>query len=467
MKHCLLWVGLVVLAVANVSSGQTISNTEDMEVFETKYYTIYTDLGYDVGKEAELRMTALFEEYRDRSKGYSGGIRNKLPFYLCGTMESYRAMGGRPGSVGFFNWDQGILVALADPDDVDYFDLWSTVQHEAFHQFAYYVISKDMPIWLNEGMAGYFQRTQWTGDAFVGNVVTPYDYHWVRKIIDDRDLKSFGEMIRMSRNQWNQEFTYNNYIQVWSMLYFMLSLEDDTYRDGLGKYLNDIDKGLNSEDSFLARVSDDFVELKDEYVEWWNGHEANPGKYKDYEIIVSTLTSFLGRAWSQRQYFDTAEEFFEAAREEDGLKYHRTQWLPPQLLAQALNPPELFTVQQEQVDQIFSAPRTEWKDIYDRLREEAKASAPDAEDLGEWILTRNGRNASLELVLEDGTTLTGTFRVVGGKVSGVEVEIDIAEQADAASQDADEPTDEADSTTTQEPSPRVLTPVTLPVQPAN
>ncbi len=428
MKHYLLWVGLIVLAVTGISQGQIISDTEDMDEFDTKYYTIHTDMGYDIGKEAELRMTALFEEYRSRLKGYSGSIREKMPFYLCGTMEGYEALGGRRGSVGFFNWRQGILVALGDPDEVDYDDLWSTVQHEAFHQFAYYVISEDIPIWLNEGIASYFQRMQWTGDGFIRNIVSPYDYKWVQKIIADDDLKSFRAMVAMSSTQWSREFTYNNYIQAWSMLYFMLSLEDDSYRSGLVKYLNDIDRGLDSEESFQARVSDDYAGLKEEYIEWWTGHEANPGKYKDYEIIVSTLTSFLGRAWSQRQYFDSAEEFFEAAREEDELEHHRTQWLPPQLLAQALNPPELFSVQQDQVEEIFSAPRSEWKDIYDRLREEAKASAPDAEDLGEWTLTRNGRNAELELVLEDGTTLTGTFRVVSGKVSRVNVELVIAEQ---------------------------------------
>ncbi len=422
MKQYWLWIGLIVLVGGNMARGQIISDTGGMEVFDTEYYTIYTDMGYEIGKEAELRMTALFEEYRRRMAGFRGGINERMPFYICGTLEGYCALGGRRGSAGFFNWDEGILVALGDPNEVDYDDLWSTVQHEAFHQFAYYVISDDMPIWLNEAMAEYFERTIWTGDGFVTDVVSPYDYHWVLQMITEQDVRSFQAMVCLTPEQWNSEFTHTNYIQAWSMLYFFLSAQNGRYRSGLGRHINDIDQGRDSARSFEARVGDDYDALRDEYVDWWMSHETNPGQYKDYEAIVATLTSFLGRAAAQRQYFDSAEEFFTAARNDD-LECHRNHWLPPQLLDQALNPPALFDTQQNQIDQIFSAPPEARRAIYDRLRDQARTNPPRAEDLGQWTLTRRGRNATLTLTLDDGAVLEGSFRVTSGRVSRVEVEI--------------------------------------------
>ena len=99
------------------------------------------------------------------------------------------------------------------------------------------------------------------------------------------------------------------------------------------------------------------------------------------QTIASTLTSFFARAFSQRQYFDTIEQFF-AAAEAGRLKAHQQDWLPPSLLHDAL------TV---------------------------------APQVGEWSLGRKPGQRLLLCRTNAGTLLEGSFKIESGRVQSVTV----------------------------------------------
>src|SRR5436190_20491182 len=66
----------------------------DLRVYETKYYTIHTDLSEDDARECAIRMTKMAEEYRDRTRDFAGAVRSRLPFYLYRNQIDYLAAGG-------------------------------------------------------------------------------------------------------------------------------------------------------------------------------------------------------------------------------------------------------------------------------------------------------------------------------------------------------------------------------------
>ena len=76
------------------------ASAADLKQYETRYYTIYTDLAPDVEREAAARMTRMAEEYHDRTRSFAGVIRHKFPFYLFRNEADYHAAGGMPGSAG-------------------------------------------------------------------------------------------------------------------------------------------------------------------------------------------------------------------------------------------------------------------------------------------------------------------------------------------------------------------------------
>ena len=50
-------------------------------------------------------------------------------------------------------------------------ELWRVLAHEGFHQFIGYELGQQIPIWLNEGMAQYFETCYIIGsDFYVGQI---------------------------------------------------------------------------------------------------------------------------------------------------------------------------------------------------------------------------------------------------------------------------------------------------------
>ena len=133
-----------------------------LPVYQSPYYVVHTDVEVDDAREAAIRMTKMFDEYRNRTKGFSGQIRQKLPFYLFKSADEYHAAGGPPDTGGVFTGDALLAYVRGSHPDAG---TWHVVQHEGFHQFAAAVIGGDMPVWVNEGMAEYFGEGVFTGDS--------------------------------------------------------------------------------------------------------------------------------------------------------------------------------------------------------------------------------------------------------------------------------------------------------------
>src|SRR3954449_9746637 len=54
----------------------------ELPTYDTRYYTVHTDVSPDEAREAAVRMTTMAEEYSRRTKDFSGAVRSKFPFYL-------------------------------------------------------------------------------------------------------------------------------------------------------------------------------------------------------------------------------------------------------------------------------------------------------------------------------------------------------------------------------------------------
>src|SRR6266498_3222907 len=62
-----------------------------MQAYQSPYYDLYSDLEPERVQEAILRMTRMAEEYHERTKEFSGVIRQKFPFYLFKDVADYYA----------------------------------------------------------------------------------------------------------------------------------------------------------------------------------------------------------------------------------------------------------------------------------------------------------------------------------------------------------------------------------------
>jgi len=355
---------------------------ENFRSYPSKYYTIHTDLDAETVKEARLRLTLMFEEYRARTQGIGEAVKEKMPFYLFKNPADYLAQGGPPGTAGVYMPGRKRLMAIAG-DRVSE-QTWHTIQHEGFHQFLDAALEGEVPIWANEGLAEYFGEAIFTGDNVVIGVIPPQRLARVRRSIDEGRFASLSKMMTLSHEVWNAQMKGENYDQAWSMVHFLAHGDGGRYQQAFNGFLRAVARREPWQDAWRANFGTDVAAFEKRWKDYWLNLSPNPTADRYARATVATLTSFLARATSQRQQLETAEEFFKLARE-GALKQNAEDWLPPALLADAL---------------------------------------AGADTLGTWeVQSKSSTSRKLVLTMKDGTTLTGTFRVSGNRVKDVDVAV--------------------------------------------
>ncbi len=374
---------LVILRCAAPADGAD-AEKRPVRTYESAYYIIHSDLDRDKILEAHARMTAVAREYHRRTRGFAGKIRKKMPFYLFRRREDYIRNGGVPGSAGLFSvWGgRAKLMAYAGNSRV-----WHTVQHEAFHQFAYYVIRGKIPIWVNEGLAEYFGSGLWTGDGLVTGIIPPARLRRIKRLIKSNQMLPFARMLRMNSRQWSASLNLRNYDQAWSMCHFLIHANDGKYSGAFSSFISDISRGRPAEHAFAARFGKDIEAFQKRYSAWWRNLPEHPTANLYTEASVHALTSYLARGQVLQRKFTDAKAFFRAARDGklqvDPRRMPRL-WLPDSLLEKTLK----------------------------------KAGV-----LGDWSLETGKRRKTLVLKQADGAVFRGTYRLHGVKSPTTRVEV--------------------------------------------
>jgi len=131
-----------------------------------------------------------------------------------------------------------------------------TLQHEAFHQFAYKALGLKMPIWLNEGMAQLFEEAIWTGNGFLMNQVPPRRIRQLQSDIENNNLLSFRVLIHMSPEKWSANLSGNpdvgstQYNQAWAIVHYMAYGDNGKNGAKLVTLLKSLEKGQDPEEAF-------------------------------------------------------------------------------------------------------------------------------------------------------------------------------------------------------------------------
>jgi hypothetical protein len=300
-----------------------------LRTYETPYYYLHTDLPESDAREAMIRTTRMFEAYRSRTAElFKGQINQKLPFYLFSKKEDYYTAGGMPGTAGVFDGSKLMAMAIRNRSGTVGIGTWHTVQHEGFHQFVAYVIQGQIPIWVNEGLAEYFGEALFTGDGMETGVIPDGRRQRVRREIQDGKLKSIKEMMLLSHEAWNAEISMTNYDQAWSMVQFLAAGDNGKYREAFAHFLQLVSRGRGWTDAWLASFgSADGFEQR--WKDYWVNLPEDPTLDLYAQADVATLTSFMGRAYTQKQTFDDFKELL--GTDAKSMKANPIDWLPPEL----------------------------------------------------------------------------------------------------------------------------------------
>ncbi len=140
-------------------------------------YTIVTNMGYEMGHAMSTAMEQMGQFYREvfRYRERGGTMRRcVISVYAQRTEFDTHEPGISPSVGGFFAPLEN-RVATYDQRTVGRTlpDLWSTLFHEASHQFTSAVTKNLTPGWLNEGTASYFEGARLRSNGRVETNLVP------------------------------------------------------------------------------------------------------------------------------------------------------------------------------------------------------------------------------------------------------------------------------------------------------
>jgi hypothetical protein len=332
LAHCkIVTLALSLITLIPLPARAENGGKVSMPSYETRYYTIYTDLPPQRVREAELRTNKMVELYQERTKDFSGSIHQRLPFYLFTKEQDYLDAGGIEGSSGVFDNSSQVLMAVAVEKSSE---TWYTVQHEGFHQFAHAVIGGELPVWVNEGLAEYFGESIFTGEGYVPGIIPDWRLRRIKMNFTANRFRPIEEMMNLAHRDWNDELSVVNYDQAWSMVHFLAHAENGKYQSAFIGFMRDVGNHQPADKSWENNFgSAEGFELK--WKAYWQA--MKPGSTTDAyaRATLQTLAAALGRAQAKKLHYDSLEAM-EKAITTGAIKFEDQQYLPTSVLEVAL-----------------------------------------------------------------------------------------------------------------------------------
>jgi hypothetical protein len=246
----------------------------------TRHYRIHTDLDFDLANDLAHRLDAMHDAYSWRLRLFTrdGQEIPRFEVYLYRNQKDYLALTGNrmKHTGGVFMSGRNLLASFLQYQGRD--TLRRTLQHEAFHQFAHSVISPNVPVWLNEGLAQVFEEAVWNGDNFSLEQIPPRRIRQLRQDLGAKRLVKFDTLMALSPTEWARRLEGDHmlgatqYNQAWAMVHFLINAKDEKgafrYRQRLLKMLELLHEGQHADAAFRAAFGRNLEGFEKRFVEY-------------------------------------------------------------------------------------------------------------------------------------------------------------------------------------------------------
>lgn len=302
------WMMAAVLALLLVIAALAPTHAQAEEInlqrLTSRFYTIFTNLPTEEARALGQHMDIVFGEYQRRftSAGFTSRDDSPMPLYLFRRRSDYHSFLAshnvnstntdgmffvRISGQGLVTWTQGRSRAQVQ----------AVLQHEGFHQFAHRYIGSELPIWINEGLAQYYEDGVVVGDRFVLNLVNHQRVESVKSWMKQGRGIDMERLLTMTSSQWHRTVSSGSeesvvlYDQAWSMVYYLINAEGGRHRTGLERYMVAVGQGKTS----LQAWREAFATLPPQTLKVrWQSYAAsfNP----DAVAVATSRMEFLGQA---------------------------------------------------------------------------------------------------------------------------------------------------------------------------
>ncbi|MDI6733142.1 MAG: DUF1570 domain-containing protein, partial [Planctomycetota bacterium] len=202
---------------------------EQARTKETDHYIVKANLTQDALDDICFLMECFYFEACKIFKYYKEP-RWKLKVFVFKDSAEYQKNGGPFGSGGVYMGDR-IMTYYQPPGTT------SVLLHEGTHQFVHLVAGVDVPLWINEGLASYYEASRFEGTSLKTNIINQERLNNIRRRIEKKTISTFEEVINI-----RLAFTSYEYAHSWSLIYFYINYKNGLYANAFNQYFEAIKK---------------------------------------------------------------------------------------------------------------------------------------------------------------------------------------------------------------------------------
>lgn len=291
-----------------------------LEAYPTEHYLLYSSAPEHLKADVAMRLEAHHAALRKEMADVFTPSADKAKAFFIGDPELFVKAGGEPHAPGVFrvlvdqngNWADSVgpRLVLRNFGDAIYLEITSLMQHEGWHQFNWHHVRKWAPIWLDEGLAHYYQYSVWTGDTTIHGGIHGVVYQNLMQCAPA--FTPVRELLTFDDNLWRawqgQVGFWPPYMESWSLIHFLKYADGGVHEPVFKTYLADVVAGRDTTESGGAIAA-----LEGRWLQWLQSLQPTSTHGKFFEGIAAMLAGHLARCHINGQDFDSMASFLAAA----------------------------------------------------------------------------------------------------------------------------------------------------------
>ncbi|MCA9289469.1 MAG: DUF1570 domain-containing protein [Phycisphaerales bacterium] len=281
-----------------------------LSTFQSRHYEVAHNIDARDARAIAHHMDLVFDEYERRLSSFGTRNARRIRLYLLDSYDDYLAHlaasevnGMGTGGIFFVRGGEAGLATYADGQTRR--RMLGVLQHEGFHQFAFVRISSDLPPWVNEGLAEYFEQAVLVRTRFRIGQASRSKIERLQRAIEQGQTFSFEAMLAMGSSEWGGRVNASDpragtmYDQAWSMVHFLIHARNGRFASMFESYLRALSQGLQRDQAFeRAFGTDDIASFEEAWREYVLELEPDPLStvVDNLEMLTPMILELHGRA---------------------------------------------------------------------------------------------------------------------------------------------------------------------------
>jgi len=256
----------ILLLAASVQAA----NIADFTEVTGGHYQVLAQGGEQIGREVNGYMNAMLQLYSRYFTNFSP--KDGARVVVFNNLDDFRAYSR--DSVGMTHPSlAGYCHRKTDEADNTFFELvtfesaglWQVLAHEGFHQFIGYELGQEVPMWLNEGLAQFFENTTVKNGRLIPGGIDPNRLAAAQAVIRARRMPALADLLAMDRRAFyaSPEVTYP---MSWALVYYLMMRDTTSFQNShFRRYLQDLKWSRDDVASFRKRFGRDSAQWEADF----------------------------------------------------------------------------------------------------------------------------------------------------------------------------------------------------------